>query len=223
VIEAATEVRDLLGSVLGQAGWDVTAAASGEQGIERVREVDPDLITLDVVLPDIDDLEVCRRLREFTDAYLVMLTARAAEIDRLLGLELGADDYVIKPFSPRELVARVEALLRRPRTMRGRPGNDAPLRRGSLVVDPARREVRVDDIPVELTRTEFDLLAELVHGAGRVRTRAELVRAVWGAGWEGGDHTVDVHLANLRRKLGTTPDGRTYVETVRGVGFRLGG
>jgi DNA-binding response OmpR family regulator len=223
VIEEATEVRDLLGTVLGQAGWAVTSAASGQEGIDLVRETDPDLITLDLALPDIDGMEVCRRLREFTDAYLVMLTARAAEIDRLLGLQLGADDYITKPFSPRELVARVEVLMRRPRSLADQVARDQTLRHGGLLIDRSRREVRADEQPVELTRTEFDLLAELVAGGGRVMTRAELVAAVWGSEWDGGEHTVDVHMANLRRKLGRSAAGATYVETVRGVGFRLGG
>jgi DNA-binding response OmpR family regulator len=223
VIEDATDVRDLLSTVLGQAGWKVDAAANGQEGIDLVRELDPDLITLDLALPDIDGMEVCRRLREFTDAYLVMLTARAAEIDRLLGLQLGADDYILKPFSPRELVARVEVLMRRPRTLADQPMRDTPFRHRGLLIDRSRREVRVDDKPVDLTKTEFDLLAELVRGEGRVWTRAELVSAVWGSGWDGGEHTVDVHMANLRRKLGQSAEGASYVETVRGVGFRLGG
>ena len=223
VIEHATDVRDLLATVLGQAGWTVDTAANGQEGIDLVRTLDPDLITLDLALPDIDGMEVCRRLREFTDAYLVMLTARAAEIDRLLGLQLGADDYILKPFSPRELVARLEVLMRRPRTLADQPMRDTPFRHRGLLIDRSRREVRVDDQPVDLTKTEFDLLAELVRGEGRVWTRAELVSAVWGSGWDGGEHTVDVHMANLRRKLGPSSEGTAYVETVRGVGFRLGG
>jgi two-component system, OmpR family, response regulator len=223
VIEDATDVRDLLATVLGQAGWTVMTAASGQEGIDLVRQVDPDLITLDLALPDIDGMEVCRRLREFTDAYLVMLTARAAEIDRLLGLQLGADDYITKPFSPRELVARVGVLMRRPRSLADQTPRDAPFQHAGLLIDRLRRQVRVDDQPVELTKTEFDLLAELVRGNGRVWTRAELVSAVWGLEWDGGEHTVDVHMANLRRKLGQTGEGASYVETVRGVGFRLGG
>jgi DNA-binding response OmpR family regulator len=223
VIEDATDVRDLLATVLGQAGWTVASAATGQEGIDLVREVEPDLITLDLALPDIDGMEVCRRLREFTDAYLVMLTARAAEIDRLLGLQLGADDYIIKPFSPRELVARVEVLMRRPRSLADQTARDAPFRHAGLLIDRSRREVRVDDRQVDLTKTEFDLLAELVRGGGRVWTRAELVAAVWGSEWDGGEHTVDVHMANLRRKLGQSDGGASYVETVRGVGFRLGG
>jgi len=223
VIEDATDVRDLLATVLSQAGWTVLTAASGQEGIDLVRQVDPDLITLDLALPDIDGMEVCRRLREFTDAYLVMLTARAAEIDRLLGLQLGADDYITKPFSPRELVARVGVLMRRPRSLADQSPRDATFQHDGLLIDRLRRQVRVYDRPVDLTKTEFDLLAELVRGNGRVWTRAELVSAVWGSEWDGGEHTVDVHMANLRRKLGQTGEGASYVETVRGVGFRLGG
>jgi two-component system OmpR family response regulator len=221
VIEDEPDVSRLLALVLGQAGWTVVEAATGAAGLEAARAHEPDLVTLDLSLPDLDGLEVCRRLRQVTDAYIVMLTARAGEMDRLLGLQTGADDYMTKPFSPRELVARAGAMMRRPRRLGGETGVPRPVTAGRLTINRLRRDVRVDDVSVELTKTEFDLLAELARGGGRVWTRRELVEAVWGTGWAGDDHTVDVHVANLRRKLADSAGGLSLVETVRGVGYRL--
>jgi len=221
VVEDAPEVRALVAGVLGQAGWEVTLAETGVAGLEAVRQTDPDLVTLDLSLPDIDGFEVCRRLREFTDAYVVMLTGRTTEVDRLLGLQIGADDYLTKPFSPRELVARVEVLMRRPRSRAVAVGLDDVVTLGGLRIDLGRRDVEVEGLAVTLTKTEFDLLAELARGDGRVRTRRELMEQVWGSDWEGGEHTVDVHVTNLRHKLDGASDGTPYVETVRGVGYRL--
>jgi DNA-binding response OmpR family regulator len=166
------------------------------------------------MLPGLDGIEVCRQLRTFSDAYVLMLTARSEEVDTLVGLAVGADDYLTKPFSPRELVARVRALLRRPRAAaRSVPAN-------GLSVDPARREATVDGQSVALTRTEFDILAELAADPGTVVSRAALLAGVWGDGYDD-DHLVDVHVANLRRKLGDDPEAPRFVETVRGVGYRL--
>jgi DNA-binding response OmpR family regulator len=150
-----------------------------------------------------------------------MLTGRTTEVDRLLGLQIGADDYLTKPFSPRELVARVEVLLRRPRSRAVAVGLDDVVTLGALRIDLGRRDVEVEGLAVTLTKTEFDLLAELARGDGRVRTRRELMEKVWGSDWDGGEHTVDVHVTNLRHKLGGASDGTPYVETVRGVGYRL--
>ena len=164
------------------------------------------------MLPGLDGIEVCRELRTFSDAYVLMLTAKSEEIDKLVGLAVGADDYLTKPFSPRELVARIKAILRRARTSTAAaPGLD---------VDVARRIARVDGQPVELTRTEFDILAALAREPGVVVDRAALLASVWGPGYVD-DHLVDVHVANLRRKLGDRPDHPRFVETVRGVGYRL--
>jgi len=221
VVEDAPDVRTLVAGVLGQAGWEVTLAETGVAGLEAIRGTDPDLVTLDLSLPDIDGLEVCRRLRTFTNAYVIMLTGRTTEVDRLLGLQIGADDYLTKPFSPRELVARVEVLMRRPRGRDVAGEADDLVRLGELSVDLSRRDVQVGGVAVTLTKTEFDLLAELARGDGRVQTRRELMEKVWGTDWEGGEHTVDVHVTNLRHKLGHAPEGTPYVETVRGVGFRL--
>jgi two-component system OmpR family response regulator len=221
VVEDALDVQTLVAGVLGQAGWEVTLAETGVAGLQAVRETDPDLVTLDLSLPDIDGLEVCRRLREFTDAYVVMLTGRTTEVDRLLGLQIGADDYLTKPFSPRELVTRVEVLMRRPRSHVVAGSTEDVVEVGGLHVDLARRIAQVDGLVIALTKTEFDLLTELVRGDGRVLTRRALLEQVWGSDWEGGEHTVDVHVTNLRHKLGSSPGSAPYVETVRGVGYRL--
>ena len=179
------------------------------------------MLVLDVMLPGLDGVEVCRRLRIFSDAYVLMLTARGEEIDRVVGLSVGADDYLVKPFSPRELVARVKALLRRPRTTVAAAAPPAAAPPAALLIDEARHEVRVDGTSVELTATEFGILAALVRDPGVVLGRAALLDRIWGAEFVGDDHLVDVHVANLRRKLGDDPEHPRFVETVRGVGYRL--
>jgi len=172
------------------------------------------------MLPGVDGIEACRRIRAFSDAYIVMLTAKAEEVDKIVGLSVGADDYVTKPFSPRELVARIRAMLRRPRQA---ADVGEPVRRfGDLTVDPAAREVLLDGRPVELTRLEFDLLDALSGSPRLVLTRSQLLERVWGPSWFGDDHVVDVHIANLRQKLGDDPRSPRYIRTVRGVGYRMG-
>ena len=211
----------LIGSYLAREGFEVLSAGDGERAVELAREQQPDVIVLDLMLPGIDGLEACRRIRGFSDAYIVMLTARSEEIDKVVGLSTGADDYLVKPFSPRELVARIRAMLRRPRP--GAEGHDRPLRRfGELTIDPAAREVLVGGAPIALTRLEFDLLDALSGRPRVVLTRAQLLERVWGPGWFGDDHVVDVHIANLRRKLGDSARSPRFVETLRGVGYRMG-
>ena len=181
------------------------------------------------MLPGLDGLEVCRRLRTFSDAYVLMLTARGEEIDRIVGLTVGADDYLVKPFSPREVVARIKALLRRPRSGQAGPtsavGAEASGTTGvappGLEIDEGRRLVRVDGAPVDLTALEFNLLALLAREPGIVTPRQVLLDELWGPEFVGDDHLVDVHIANLRRKLGDEPANPRFVETVRGVGYRL--
>ena len=171
------------------------------------------------MLPGIDGIETCRRIRTFSDAYVVMLTARADEVDKLVGLSVGADDYLTKPFSPRELLARVRAMLRRPRVGLG----EAPPRRfGDLTIDPDAREVRVAARVVELTPTEFDLLDALSARPRMAFSRGQLLEHVSRGQSSGDDHVVDVHIANLRRKIGDDPKASRYVLTVRGVGYRMG-
>jgi DNA-binding response OmpR family regulator len=203
-------------------GFVVTTAPDGEQALAAARSDPPDVIVLDLMLPGIDGLEVCRQLRTFTDAYVIMLTARSEEIDTLIGLSLGADDYMTKPFSPRELTARIHGLLRRPRMTRY-ASEDLPVRMvGDLSLDPQSRQVQVGGTPVELTRTEFDLLDALTERPKLAYTRRQLIERVWGPDWVGEEHLVDIHIAHIRAKLGDDPATERYVRTVRGVGYRMG-
>ncbi|GAA2631811.1 response regulator transcription factor [Paractinoplanes durhamensis] len=203
-------------------GFTVTTAADGETALRAARAHEPDVVVLDLMLPGIDGIEVCRTLRTFTDAYVIMLTARADEVDKLIGLSVGADDYLTKPFSPRELVARIRTMLRRPRTATGGARDESVHRFGALTIDPVGREVRLGERVVDLTRTEFDLLAELAARPRQAFTRRQLIDAVWGGDWVGDEHLVDIHLGHTRRKLGDDPADPRYIRTVRGVGYRMG-
>ncbi|MFO7532560.1 MAG: response regulator transcription factor [Candidatus Limnocylindrales bacterium] len=215
VVDDEAPIRELVRSYLVRDGMEVFTADDGPSALDAVRQLTPDVVVLDLMLPGIDGVEVCRRLRTFSDAYVVMLTARGEEVDRIVGLSIGADDYMVKPFSPRELVARVRALLRRPRS----PRPSAPA--SGVEVDSATRRVSVDSRQIRLTNIEFALLEALARDPGMVLTRAELLEAVWGAGFVGDDHVLDVHVGNLRRKLGDHSATPRFVETVRGIGFRL--
>ena len=215
VVEDEVPIGELLRGYLEREGWRVSAVTDGLAAVEAARHEQPDVIVLDLMLPGLDGIEVCRRVRTFSDAYVLMLTARSEEIDRIVGLSVGADDYMLKPFSPRELVARVRALLRRPRQRAAAP---AP---AGLQVDAPRHEVRVDGRPVALTATEFRILAALARDPGVVVSRSALLDHAWGPEFVGDDHLVDVHVANLRRKLGDDPAAPRFVETVRAVGYRL--
>jgi DNA-binding response OmpR family regulator len=217
VVDDEAPILDLVRGYLERDGFEVATAADGPAGLAAVRATNPDVVILDVMLPGLDGVEVCRQLRTFSSAYVLMLTARGEEIDRIMGLTVGADDYLVKPFSPRELVARVKALLRRPRTEAAAPAAGPP----GLEIDEARRAVRVDGRAVELTSLEFDLLAALARDPGVVVRRQALLDRAWGVDFVADDHLVDVHIANLRRKLGDDPAHPRFVETVRGVGYRL--
>ena len=219
VVDDEPPIVELVTGYLEREGWTVSSAGDGVAALEGARVQAPDVVVLDVMLPGLDGIEVGRRLRTFSDAYVLMLTARSEEIDRIMGLTVGADDYLVKPFSPRELVARIKALLRRPRTGDQAPPAGAPP--AGLEVDEPRRLVRVDAVPVELTALEFNLLAVLSRSPGVVISRQVLLDEVWGSSLAGDDHLVDVHVANLRRKLGDDPASPRFVETVRGVGYRL--
>ena len=227
VVDDDADIRMLLRDVLEMAGFAVHEASCGNAGIELVREVQPDLVTLDLGLPDVDGITVCRTIRAFTDAYVLMITARADEIDRLLGLEIGADDFVNKPFSPREVQARVAALFRRPRHLpTAIPAEPGPpehevLRHGELEVDLDARIVMLTGTELELTRIEFDLLATMLGSPRRVWTREMLLHSVWGSDWASDHHLVEVHVGNLRRKLGDDARTARWIKTVRGVGYRL--
>ncbi|MCW2683469.1 MAG: cseB [Blastococcus sp.] len=224
VVEDTDEIRELVVTVLRRAGFDVREAASGAAALEEVRRDAPDLIVLDLGLPDADGTEVCRQIRAETQCYVLMLTARAEEVDLLIGLAVGADGYMAKPFSPRELVARVQAMLRFPRRPEAAPvaqAEESVRRLAELEVDEESREVRVDGSVVDLTRTEFDLLAALASRPGRVLQRETLLREVWQTDWEGNLRLVEAHMSNLRRKLAAAGLSNPEIKTVRGVGYRL--
>lgn len=215
VVDDEPPIRELVRGYLERDGILVTVAEDGPAALAAARAESPDIVILDLMLPGIDGLEVCRQLRTFSDAYVLMLTARSEEIDRIVGLSVGADDYLVKPFSPRELVARVRALLRRPRT------TSHALQPVGLVLNAQRHEVRVDGAPIDLTATEFGILAALARDPGVVVSRTALLDSVWGPEFVSDDHLVDVHVANLRRKLGDDAERPRFVETVRGFGYRL--
>ena len=276
VIEDDGDIRQLLEVVLRQGGFEVHAAGTATDGVRLAEEVSPDVITLDVGLPDFDGFEAARRIRLVSDAYIVMLTAQGEEVDTLLGLEAGADDYIVKPFRPRELRARISAMMRRPRgggeaasapapapqdapadPAASAPSADEPvqaaafattttispalpadpapdgdadadvLRHNGLELDEGTRHVTVDGEPVDLTRTEFDLLASILASGGRVRTKGDLVRDIRSGSYavasstEPEERAVEVHLGNLRRKLHDDPRQARWIQTVRGVGYRL--
>ena len=219
VVDDERKIRSLVRPYLEQAGYAVLEAGSGQDALASAMRTTPDLVLLDLMLPDIPGEEVARSLRKVSDVPIVMLTAKAAEDERIDGLELGADDYVVKPFSPRELVARLEAVLRR---ARGATASEVrSFGSGALTLDPAAREVRVDGEVVTLTRSEFDLLAALGREPGRVSSRFELITRVQGYDHEGYERTVDAHVKNLRRKLGDDPRRPRFVGTVTGVGYKL--
>ena len=217
VVDDEAPIRDLVRGYLEADRFEVKVVGDGLSAIDAVREWSPAVVVLDVMLPGLDGVEVCRRLRTFSDSYVLMLTARGEEIDRVVGLTVGADDYLVKPFSPRELVARIKALLRRPR---GSMTDAAPLPSG-LEIDEARRSVNVDGRPVELTALEFGLLATLARDPGTVVRRSTLLDRLWGPEFVADEHLVDVHIANLRRRLGDDAEHPRFVETVRGVGYRV--
>jgi DNA-binding response OmpR family regulator len=235
VVEDDTDVGDVISSLLDKAGFEVTVARTGADALAVVRDQRPDLVTLDMSLPDIDGVEVCRQIRLVSDCYVIVVSGRTGEVDRLIGLEVGADDYLVKPFSMRELQARVAALFRRPRSADPdvEPAS-APVAAaavagvgastmgcGDLSLDRGSREVIVAGSEIDLTRTEFDLLAHLLSNPGVVVPREDLLRAVWATEFvPDSTHVVDVHLANLRRKLRAAAAGNQWIRTIRGVGFR---
>jgi DNA-binding response OmpR family regulator len=220
VVDDEPVLAGVVASYLDRAGFSTSVTGNGVEAVELARTEDPTVIILDLGLPGLDGVEVCRQIRTFSDCYLIMLTARTDEIDVLIGLSVGADDYVTKPFSARELVARVQTMLRRPRTS---GANARPVRRfGALEVDADARDARVSGTPVDLTPTEFDLLAVLSERPRLAFSRHQLIETIWGGVGTGDEHLVDVHIANLRRKLGDAPAQPRYIITVRGVGYRMG-
>ena len=222
VVEDEQHLAQLVVDYLARDQIAAKIAADGERALDLARASAPDVVILDLMLPGIDGIEVCRRLRTFSDAYVIMLTARAEETDKLIGLAVGADDYMTKPFSPRELTARIRAMLRRPRGPQPGDANGAVRRFGDLVIDPAAREAAVAGVPADLTKLEFDLLEVLSSRPRTVFTRRQLVDRVWGQDWFGDEHIVDVHIMRLRRKLGDDAAHPRYVLAARGVGYRMG-
>lgn len=225
VVDDEAPLAEVVASYLEREQFEATVAVNGADAIAVARELDPDVVILDLGLPGIDGLEVCRQLRTFSDAYVVMLTARDTEIDTVLGLTVGADDYVTKPFSPRELVARIRAMLRRPRGLHaGSAPADLPAPRtfGPLLINVGAREVAVGDASILLTRTEFDILEALSARPGMVLSRRQLLEAVRSGSWVGNEHLVDVHIGHLRRKLGDDAAAPRFIITVRGIGYRMG-
>jgi len=219
VVEDETKIARLVRDYLEHAGFEVLVAGDGDAALANVRRSRPDLVVLDLGLPGRDGLDVARTLRRTSDVPIVMLTARGDETDRVVGLELGADDYVVKPFGPKELVARVRAVLRRTETARA--GGPEVLRVADVEVDVGRMRVAVAGRPVELTPTEFQLLATLVREPGRVFTRGQLLDAVHGVAFESYERAVDAHVKNIRKKLEPVPGRPRYLLTVHGVGYRF--
>ncbi len=216
VVDDEAHIVELARLYLAREGYDVEGVGDGAQALARFGQLKPDLVILDVMLPGSDGLTICREIRRQSQVPIIMLTARDEVTDKVVGLELGADDYLTKPFNPRELVARAKAVLRRSRSA---PKPDAkPIRAGALTIDPARHEARFDQDVLKLRAQEFDLLTTLAAQPGRVFTREQLLRDAWGFDYYGQTRTVDVHVAHLRKKLEGTS---VRIETVTGVGYRL--
>jgi DNA-binding response OmpR family regulator len=220
VVDDEDRIRSIVRGYLEQDDFEVAEARDGEEALTVIEDWVPDVVVLDVMMPHTDGLEVLRRLRSTSDAYVILLTARSDEVDKLVGLSVGADDYVTKPFSPRELVARIKAGLRRASST---PGTEAPDRIvfDGLVVDVDGREVERDGHPVDLSSLEFDLLLALVRAPGRAQTRRQLLEKVWGWDFYGDERVVDVHIRSIRKALGDPAESPELIGTVRGVGYKF--
>lgn len=221
VVDDEASLAKIVASYLEHEGYEVALAHEGLTAVNVAATFRPDVVILDIMLPGLDGMEVCRRLRQSSDSYIVMLTAREDEVDKVLALAMGADDYLVKPFGPRELIARIKAMLRRPRLNTMREGSRV-VTIGGLRIDTESREVHADGRAVELTPTEFELLSTLASRPRAAFTRRTLIEAVWGRDWFGDDHVVDVHVGNLRKKLDDNPSEPRFVRTVRGVGYTMG-
>lgn len=217
VVDDEANIIDLARLYLEREGYRVEEAMEGQQALQKIDSLGPALVILDIMLPEVDGFEVCRRVRAESDVPIIMLTARDDDVDKIVGLELGADDYVTKPFNPRELVARVKAILRRAESAPRR--DDSPIHIGDLTIDPARREVSVAGQVVETRAKEFDLLLTLVEHKGIVLSREQLLNLVWGYDFYGQTRTVDVHVAHLRKRIAASDQVR--IDTVTGVGYKL--
>jgi DNA-binding response OmpR family regulator len=220
VVDDESNLRHTLGYALRQEGYEVLTAENGEDGLEMFRTTKPELVILDVMLPRLDGFEVCRRIRRESEVPILMLTARDTELDKVVGLEIGADDYLAKPFSMRELIARVRAMLRRSRRV-SEPDTSEVVEIGGLQIDVPKHRVLKDGVDVNLKPREFDLLAFLMGHPGQVFNRDQILARVWGMDYAGYSRTVDTHVKTLRDRLGDDADRPRWVETVRGVGYRF--
>ena len=220
LVEDEQSITGPLAEALAREGFRATVAGTASEALELAGRLRPDVVLLDVMLPDGSGFDVCRELRRDSAVPIIMLTARGDEADRVVGLELGADDYVVKPFSSRELVARIRAVMRRTASVEERSANE-PLTVGDVRLDPSTRSVTRAERPVELTRKEFELLHVLMRSAGALVTRERLIDEVWDVNWFGSTKTLDVHVSGLRKKLGDDPASPRYLHTIRGVGFRF--
>jgi two-component system, OmpR family, alkaline phosphatase synthesis response regulator PhoP len=220
VVDDEPAIVEIVRDYLTDGGYRVSTAGSGDEALAQIRSIRPDLIVLDLGLPGLDGLDVTRTVRRTSGVPIIILTARSNETDRVVGLELGADDYLVKPFSPRELLARVRAVLRRSRAPT-EASDDRPLRAGELTLDRARRLATVDEQRVELTASEFDLLAHMAAAPGRVFTRGQLLETIHGVAADAGERAIDAHVKNIRRKIETDPHRPRRLLTVHGVGYRL--
>jgi DNA-binding response OmpR family regulator len=220
VVDDDQRLRDLVAEYLGSRGYSVATAADGEEGLARLKSGGIDLVVLDVMLPKRDGFDVCRELRTFTRVPVIMLTARGDETDRIVGLEIGADDYMPKPFNPRELLARIQAVLRRVEAPPSAGGAE-PISAGPISIDQDRRIATLDGRPIELTTTEFEILRTLIANAGRVIPRERLMELARGEEFASFERSVDVHVSHIRRKLGDDPKSPTFVKTVRGIGYTV--
>ena len=223
IVDDEPNIREVVGLYLGRDGHDVVSAADGEEALEVFRESEPDLVVLDLMLPKLGGLEVCRRMQAQRSVPLIMLTARGEEEERIVGLSLGADDYVVKPFSPRELAARVTAVLRRTGADPAQSADEKVLVFDGLRIDPNAREVLAPGRPATMTAGEFDLLYYLASSPGRVYTRDHLMELVWGYAFSADTSTVTVHVRRLREKIEADPAHPRYLQTVWGVGYKFGG
>jgi DNA-binding response OmpR family regulator len=219
VVEDEESISEPFAEALRRAGFEPLVTGTAAGALELAASEKPDLVMLDLALPDGDGRDVCRELRRHSDVPIMMLTARGTEMDKIVGLELGADDYVVKPFSAAEVISRIRAVLRR--SHRAETPEERPIKIGGLELDEAARIARLDGEELDLARKEFDLLAALMRQAGKVVKREDLMAEVWDTNWFGSTKTLDVHIGWLRRKLGDDPLAPTYIETVRGVGFRF--
>ena len=218
VVDDELEIVKVVRAYLEQSGFPVLTSSDGQQALAVFRHEQPDLVVLDLNLPSMDGLDVCRAIRREGNTPVIMLTARVEEADRLVGLEIGADDYIVKPFSPREVVARVRAVLRRSNLA---PAAPSIITTGDLTIDPAKHEVHLGDRLIDLTPTEFNLLSAMAAQPGRAFSRMDLLDAVQGEAYEGYERTIDVHIKNLRQKLGDEPRKPVYILTVYGIGYKF--